>query len=180
MAAPQPVEKALLIAGILHNDAVKSDDVCAVLQKEFGELYRVSDSHVFTETAYYSNEMGEKLTRFYVAWPYCIAPDELADIKLQANNVENTFLTESKRNINIDPGLLTPHSLILASCKDFTQRIYLKNGVFAEVTLIVRNGSLAPLPWTYPDYAAPRTRMFFDSIRADFLIARKKGKDTLR
>jgi hypothetical protein len=177
MASPQHVENALLIAGILHNDSVDADTICATLHNELGAIHRVSTPHVFTETTYYHDEMGTNLTRFYLAWSHCIHPDELPAVKLHTNNLENYFSTNNKRNVNIDPGLLTPHSLILASCKDFTQRVYLKNGVFAEVTLIVRNGSLAPLPWTYPDYAAPRTRAFFDAVRYNFLAARKTGNE---
>ncbi|MFN3467301.1 MAG: DUF4416 family protein, partial [Candidatus Brocadiales bacterium] len=39
------------------------------------------------------------------------------------------------RPVNIDPGYLTSSKLVLASTNDYSHRIYLKKGIYAEVTL---------------------------------------------
>jgi hypothetical protein len=69
--------------------------------------------------------------------------------------------------------LLTAHSLILASGKNFSHRIYLRDGIYAEVTLIVKGAQLDVLPWTYPDYRQAPVRAFFDEQRAVFLKERR-------
>ena len=56
--------------------------------------------------------------------------------------------------MNIDPGYLTLFQLVLASAKPFSHRIYLDRGIWAEVTLLFRDGTFETLPWTYPDYKA--------------------------
>jgi len=43
---------------------------------------------------------------------------------------------------------------VLATTKDNAHRIYLGQGIYAEVTLIYRGRRFCPLPWTYPDYAS--------------------------
>ena len=77
-------------------------------------------------------------------------------------------MVEEKRRVNLDPGYLLLSRLVLSTFKDFAHRIYLGRGVFAEVTLIFREGSFRPLPWTYPDYAAPETIALFNKAREDY------------
>lgn len=176
MSEPHPPKNAVLIAGILYNDRVRYADLREALISDFGDLYAESDHYSFHESSYYADEMGETLTRVYVAWGKTVAQDTLPEIKHKACAREALFAQHGKRNVNIDPGLLTPHNLILASCKDFTQRIYLRDGIYAEMTLMVKKGMLCPLPWTYPDYAAPRTRLFFNEIRRAFIATHRKPR----
>ena len=44
------------------------------------------------------------------------------------------------RPVNLDPGYLESGKLILASMKNFSHRVYLSAGVYAEVTLMFRHG----------------------------------------
>jgi hypothetical protein len=69
------------------------------------------------------------------------------------------------RNVNIDPGYINPAKLVLASCKDFSHRIYLGGGVFAEVTLFFMDGSFRPFFHTYRDYRDPEMIAFFNRAR---------------
>ena len=55
--------------------------------------------------------------------------------------------------------------LVLASMKDFSHRIYLGRGVFAEVTLMFHKGAWEVLPWTFPDYASGRYDPFLTAAR---------------
>jgi hypothetical protein len=43
---------------------------------------------------------------------------------------------------------------VLASTKDFAHRIYLREGIFAEITLAFRGGAWLPHEYTFPDYRA--------------------------
>jgi hypothetical protein len=95
-----------------------------------------------------------------------VAFQQLVDIKPITNRVEKQFLDpQGGRRINIDPGLLSMENLVLATGKNFTHRIYLQKGIFAEVTLLFQKGKFVTLPWTYPDYASEETTAILSHIR---------------
>jgi hypothetical protein len=73
---------------------------------------------------------------------------------------------EGGRTVNIDPGLLSLSSLILASTKNYAHRIYLGQGIYAEITLIYKNHRFNALDWTYPDYQEDSALEFFQRARA--------------
>jgi hypothetical protein len=68
--------------------------------------------------------------------------------------------------VNLDPGLLTLGKFMLATTKDQGHRIYLRDGIFAEVTLRYQAGAFEPWPWTYADYRRPEVHAFLQSARA--------------
>jgi hypothetical protein len=77
--------------------------------------------------------------------------------------------------LNLDPGYLTAAKLVLASTKDHAHRIYLRGGVYAEVTLNFRAGQWQMLPWTYPDYRRDDYQSFFTTCR-ELLMRRSKDQ----
>jgi hypothetical protein len=76
--------------------------------------------------------------------------------------------------VNLDPGLLTEENFILATGKNYSHRVYLRDGVFADLTLVYRKGEYLPLPWTYPDYASPAIREFLAQVREELREGRKR------
>ena len=56
------------------------------------------------------------------------------------------------RPINIDPGYISMTKLVLASTKNREHRLYLRDGIYAEVTLAFRDQRWQPMSWTYADY----------------------------
>jgi hypothetical protein len=163
----------MLIMGVLHTARHTAATVTADLEAVFGPLRAATAPAAFDFTDYYEPEMGPALTRWYCAFRALVSPGELAAIKLRTNALEQASMEHGRRTLNLDPGLLTPHSLILASCKNFSHRVYLRDGIYAEVTLLVRGGHLDELPWTYPDYRQATVRVFFDEQRATFLHERR-------
>ena len=89
----------------------------------------------------------------------------LPEIKLTTNRLEEQWATpEGNRRINIDPGYLCLQHVVLATTKGYTHRPYLRDGIYADLTLIYRDKSFQPLEWTYPDYRqAPRDRFLQSS-----------------
>ena len=73
------------------------------------------------------------------------------------------------RPLNLDPGYITAAKLVLASTKDHAHRIYLQDGIYAEVTLAYRHRAWQPLEWTYPDYRRADFQEFFTRCR-EFLL----------
>jgi hypothetical protein len=49
--------------------------------------------------------------------------------------------------------------------KDFSHRVYLGGGVYAEITLQYVHGRWQALPWTFPDYASGRYDAFLTAVR---------------
>jgi len=160
---PQPVK---LIASIITADPELMDAVCLHLEKNYGPIDYRSDQLAFNSTDYYTAEIGQGLFRRFITAANLIAPESLPDIKLFANGLEATCArSDGTRRVNIDPGYITLHHLILATCKNFAHRPYLRDGVFADLTLLYQGGAFTALPWTFPDYRSPKIITLLNSLR---------------
>lgn len=139
------------------------------LTNQFRSLALASDAFDFTETDYYTVTMGTDLKKQFFAFERLIDGAALAEIKRQTNVWEAEYAALGRhaepRPLNLDPGYITPAKLVLASTKDHAHRIYLRDGIFAEVTLAYRAGGWQPLEWTYPDYRRDDYQSFFTRCR---------------
>jgi hypothetical protein len=81
-----------------------------------------------------------------------IDPETLADIKVKTNEIEDSFSVNGKRQINLDPGYLTLAKIVLASTKNYAHRVYLRKGIYGEITLFYQDGIFKPHIFTYRDY----------------------------
>jgi hypothetical protein len=137
--------------------------------QRLGPVVFSSDPFEFMETDYYTATMGPGLKKQFFAFEILIDSGELAGIKRETNNWEAEYAAlgahAEQRPLNLDPGYLTPAKLVLASTKDHAHRIYLREGIFAEVTLVYRQRNWQPLEWTYPDYRREDFRRFFTQCR---------------
>uniref|UniRef100_A0A7V3VTR5 DUF4416 family protein n=1 Tax=candidate division WOR-3 bacterium TaxID=2052148 RepID=A0A7V3VTR5_UNCW3 len=166
MAEIKEPQKVLAFAGLIF---IKDFDIELAL-KEFkrlaGSVIKKSEILPFIHTNYYNKEMGENLLRQWVLFEKLISPDLLVELKYKSNEVEKKFLNENGgRKINIDPGLVSLSNIILASTKNYSHRIYLGKGIYAEVTLIYKDHQFKTLEWTYPDYREEVALRFFDEAR---------------
>ena len=173
MSVPNIPKPVMLMLGLLYNETLSFEEVTAPLIQKFGPISGYVEPFEFHFTQYYKKEMGEKLMRSYLTFLRLIEPDTLSKIKLLTNQLEEKFLQNNNRLVNYDPGLLTDHNLILASCKDFSHRIYLTDGIFAEVTMVFHKGKYTFSPWTYPDYQSEKALDFFYEQRLRYIELRK-------
>lgn len=134
-----------------------------------GPIALISDAFDFTETDYYASTMGRDLKKQFLAFEQFIDPVALPDIKRQTNDWESEYAAlgqhAESRPLNLDPGYITPAKLVLASTKDHAHRIYLRDGIYAEITLAYRHRHWQPLEWTYPDYSRVDYQLFFTQCR---------------
>ncbi|HEC78181.1 MAG TPA: DUF4416 family protein [candidate division WOR-3 bacterium] len=159
-------KKVLLIVGLIYVPEFNPEPVVGELEKNFGKVGLRSATIPFVHTAYYNKEMGQGLLRRWEVFENPFTPEILVDAKLRTNELEKKYLNEKGgRKINLDPGLLSLSNLILASTKNYSHRIYLGRGIYAEVTLLYRNGGFQVLEWTYPDYREKSTLEFFNKAR---------------
>jgi hypothetical protein len=164
---PRPVK---LIIGILAaNEAALAAAVKAI-SKSFGVIDLTSDVWPFTQTDYYKDELGENALRQFVSIDKLIDPGKLAKIKHTANKLEMKLARSLKlplpRPVNLDPGIIEPSKLILASTKNFSHRIYIGNKMFAEVTLMYEKGNWRHFEYTFPDYRQSCYQDFLTKVRS--------------
>jgi hypothetical protein len=114
--------------------------------------------------------MGAELQRRLVSFEQLIAPDTLPEIKNATNLLEAARADEKGgRRINIDPGYISLAHVILATCKGFSHRPYLRDGVYADLTLIFRAHSFQALEWTFPDYGSAGMIALLNTLREKYL-----------
>lgn len=132
----------------------------------YGPFDLVSDAVPFTFTDYYIKEMGDNLLRRFASLERLMDPALLPDMKHATNLIEDEMGApregEMRRTVNLDPGYVEMGKMILATTKNQKHRIYLRSGIFAEVTLFWSKGAFHPFEWTYPDY---RTDFAGDYLR---------------
>jgi hypothetical protein len=171
ISAPQ---KAKFFCGLLVADNSLLEPALKNLRENFGSIDLQSDPINFSFTDYYNPEMGENILRLWVSFENLISPEKLAEIKVITNNIETAFASDTNRKVNIDPGYITPANVILASTKNFSHRIYLEHGIYAEVTLIYRHEDFTTLPWSYPDYSSQYGKTFLLGARKLLMAQLKK------
>jgi hypothetical protein len=168
MGEAKTPEQVKLIASLFGVDEGRLLQAESLLIGEFGPLDYRGELLPFTHTDYYTPEFGAPLVRMIVAFEPLIDPDLLSTIKRQTNELERASLVGERRWVNIDPGYVSLSKLVLATTKDHAHRIYLRDGIYAEVTLHYQGGTFHAWPWTYPDYASPLYIAVFNHIRNQY------------
>ncbi len=163
----------LLIAAVASRYPVAIDSWTRdIASNAWGPIALESEMFDFNETHFYTDSMGENLKKKIFAFENLIDPAGIADTKILSNRWELDFARQNdlpeSRPLNVDPGYLTEAKLVLATTKDRDHRIYLRDGIFAEVTLHFTQGSWKNSRWTYPDYQRADYQQFFSQCR-DYL-----------
>ena len=180
---PLPVK---LITSIFAAEPPLFATVKRELVEAFGPIDYQSPRLPFNQTDYYRQEFVPDLQREIIAFRPLIDPARIAEIKRYSNGLEVEYAREDgSRRVNLDPGYLEQGKLVLVTTKNYAHRIYLGQGIYAEVTLIYRNHNFQPLPWTYPDYASDAYTAMLSEIRDVYgkqlrKLRRKADAPTLR
>ena len=172
---PKPVK---LIISMITSDRYLFKLYEDVLIKRFGEVDIESNTQSFNFTDYYEEEFGKNLMQKLFSFSTLIRQDELAEIKIITNSIENNIENENiknnmahnKRKINLDPGYITLNKYILASTKNGPSRIYLNQGIFAEITLRFINKSFVTCEYTYPNYKTNEYINYLNSVRKKYKL----------
>ena len=175
MATAREFQKCALVVGVLSTIEDKREEIILNLENEFGPIETTSPVLDFPYTDYYDSEMGRRPVRYLLLFENLVDPSALADIKTETNEIEKSFADENgNRRVNLDPGTLSLANFILATCKDRSHRIPIKDGIYGETTLIYQDRDFQALPWTYADYRSDDVRTILRNFRD---IYRKKIKE---
>jgi len=170
MSIPKEPKPAKLVIGLIMKDRTLIEPLGIELSTGFGSADMVSCWMPFNYTSYYAPEMGAPLYRRLLVFKNLIAQDQLPDIKLTTNRLELAFSQNGRRRVNIDPGYLLHERFVLASGKNFSHRIHIGKGIYADLTLIYQRGGFEKLPWTYPDYADAPILEFLAQVRNKYVF----------
>jgi hypothetical protein len=154
-----------LVIGLIFNQDKIYAGAKRLLERKFGPIDFESEILDFIYTDYYDKEFGKDLKRSFISFRNLITPSRLPAIKRITNRLEIRFSQNKLRRINIDPGYLELSKFVLATTKDYSHRIYLDRGIYAEITLSYREGEFCPGEWAYPDYRTQDYLEIFDRIR---------------
>ncbi len=163
---PAPV---CLILAVTYRHTQDAQEALALFVAEAGPVAMAGNPFQFDHTHYYEQEMGTCLTKGFYAFQELIDPAQLVKYKLLSNRIEQDFIVQEKRRVNLDPGYLEAAKLVLATTKNFGHRIYLNDGIYGDVQLFWRKGQFQCNPWTYPDYQDPRSLSFFTLVRENYM-----------
>jgi len=167
---PKPVK---LIIGILAADRHCLHAAVEAIDDKFRSIDFTSNIWPFDQTDYYKQETGPHILRQFVSIEQLIEPGDLAKIKHKTNKLEQKLATRLSlplpRPVNLDPGIIEPSKLILATTKNYSHRIYIGKKMYAEATLIFDKGAWRAMPYTYPDYRQECYFEFFKKVRTRLL-----------
>jgi hypothetical protein len=176
MGKPREPQLAKLFVSFIASENDLFHQGSEELRSTFGKTDTISERYPFDFTDYYTREMGKVLFRHFITFERLIPIPDLPDIKQTTNRLEEKYAApDGNRRINIDPGYICLEHVVLATTKGYTHRPYLRDGIYADLTLIYRNKSFQPLEWTYPDYRQERVIALFNQLRKRYLEELRGG-----
>jgi hypothetical protein len=180
MADPRPAVPVLLVVAAFSRHAAALEWARGRLEQAYGPIALAGEPFEFHHTAYYQATMGSGLRKCLFAFRDLVSADSLPELKLATNALEAELAGcgtyPQPRPLNLDPGLLSLGKFVLATTKDQGHRVYLRDGIFAEVTLHFEAGAFEPWPWTYADYREQAVRDFLQQAR-DVYRARLRERE---
>ena len=181
MGAAVDFEEEKLIIGVIYHDPEVFERAMALLIDEFGETDGMCEEFSFSKefSSYYDGELGGEGMRRIYSFKKTVDPSRQAAIKIRTNEIENMFLGEGGRLINLDPGFINHGRLMLATTKNAGFRIPLADGIYTELTLFYARGGWHKFPWSYRDYQSEKVQVFLTETRNKYLLERRKSRKNL-
>jgi len=161
--SPTPVK---LIIGVLYSDEGLFAEAEQRLIERYGALDFKSQVFPFEVSDYYVPEMGASIQRLFLSFVRLISPGDLAAVKIRCNGVENELAVSGRRRVNLDPGYMDYDKVVLASAKYNAHKIYLSDGIYADLTLRYQKGRFHPSPYCFPDFKSGEYDKVMNHIRA--------------
>lgn len=169
MAEPSAPEAVKFFVALLWGDAAALPEAYARLLERFGAIDYEGPDRDFDLTNYYEAEMGMNLQRRLIAFAALRGPDELVQAKLACNEIEDGVGGSHGRRVNLDLGFLDHNKIVLASAKGAGQKIYLGNGIYADLVARYADGRYQPFAWTFPDFKDGRYDFELGELRRLYL-----------
>jgi len=173
MSTRSGFKKAKYFCGLIFRREQDAAEALALLQEFVSAVDSRSAVIPFTVTDYYQAEMGAPLFRQFVSFRELLAPERLPEIKTGAIGLEQRLAVAGKRTVNLDPGYLSEANVIIATAKNHYHRVPLRDGIYAHIEYVLKDGRINFLPWTYPDFQSEPYLDFFKGLHERFKMARR-------
>ena len=158
---------------ILARENILPETLYQALEKTFGPVQYKGPAFPFENTDYYENEFGTHLNRRFIAFKGLDTPEKLISLKLIAVRLEAEWQQGGKRWFNLDIGYMDADKVVLASFKRGPCKLYLGDGVYADLLLKYSEGHFDAMPWAFSDFKDGR-------YQKSLLVIREKLKSELR
>lgn len=169
MGEPTPPEPALRLLAAFSRHPAALEWARARAEQAWGPVALASPVFAFRETDYYQATMGSEIGKQFFVFVEPLDPAGAVADKLDTGEWEHEYAALGRhaepRPLNLDPGYITAAKLVLTSTKDHAHRIYLSQGIYAEVTLYYRDRQWQHHQWTFPDYRRADYQEFFTAAR---------------
>jgi hypothetical protein len=176
---PIPVK---LFIGMLSPEPELFDACADLVCSEYGPVDYQSEITPWTDSDFYREEMGSGILRKFLFFERVIDPGDISAIKIHTAGIEKNLAVQTgnrmRRRINLDPGYVTEAKVVLATTKDYSHRLYIGKGIYAEVTLRYGNKdrSFIPFDHTYLDYRSEMYITMFNKARELLRTALQRPK----
>jgi len=176
LSTPEPVK---YFVALLWSDAGMLAAAEARMVTQWGAIDFTGPDRPFDRTNYYEPEMGTGLLRRLLSFEELRSPEELATAKRTCIDMESALAVDSRRRVNLDIGYLDHNKLVLASVKSAGQKIYLRDGIYADLTARFAHGKYEPFAWTFPDFKDGRYDGELHAMREIYLRQMKQRRRIL-
>lgn len=180
MGRPSPHQPTRLIMAVFSRFPEAFDWARNRAAQAWGPIALESESFRFEDTNYYESTMGAELVKRFWLFERPYDQSQTVETKLTTNCWEEEYKeiagSNVERPLNLDPGYITRAKLVLSSTKNFTHRIYLDRGIYAELTLYYQKNAWRTHEFTFPDYRRADYHAFFDKCRQYIAEAEKAKK----
>ena len=89
---------------------------------------------------------------------------------------EERTAVAGKRSVNLDPGYISEANVIIATAKNHYHRVPLRDGIYAHMEYVLKDGRIHFLPWTYPDFQLGAYLAFFSHLKEMHSMEEGKGR----
>ena len=165
MAHASPPTPVKLFVVTLHKEVTTLESAAQRMIQKWGPTDFVSEDFEFVATDYYALEMGAPLFRRFYSFEKLIDPEMLVEAKLLTNQIEDDFAVDGKRRINLDAAYVDYYKVVLASLKFGGQKLYMRKGVYGDMTLIMNKGKWENFAWGFPDFKSGAYDAVLNRIR---------------
>jgi len=176
---PEKIDKVKLVAAVLYQNREDLKEAFALLESTFSPIDHVGDFFPFELTDYYEPEMGAELQRGIISFSELVHPGFLAESKKITKGLEQKLSVNQKRKINIDIGYLDLFKVVLASYKERSNKIYLSDGIWADMILYFDSGDYKTFSWGFPDFKTGIYNPAFGEIRNAYKLQLRKENKAL-